>query len=203
MAGCFGLAEDHHDHRTPLNQLVEAHPVVDCFQLYRLGLLAPGSSATIETGTGPCRLETDAAGNLTLDGQPIRIVPHSALPLRAFECPRCLALKYRLHRVGQAPAAEAAPVERWLCRICSQLHYNSRHCHRSVPGLHRARWLRRRIGVDPRLFTPIAPKPLNARRYWRLAHEIREIEERLVEHLRVGVADVLQRRLDADRRRGR
>jgi hypothetical protein len=79
----------------------------------------------------------------------------------------------------------------------------SRHRDRSVPGLHRARWLRRRIGADPRLFTRIAPKPLQARRYWRLAREIRELEARLAEHLAHSVVDVLERRLDASRRRRR
>jgi hypothetical protein len=82
------------------------------------------------------------------------------------------------------------------------LDYASRHRLRSrgARGYHRAIYLRRRIGAPLQLFTAIAPKPLNARRYWRLAHEIREIEKRLVEHLRADVADVLEKRLDADRR---
>jgi hypothetical protein len=191
MSACIGLGGDPLDLRRPPDRLVETYLVVDVFQLYRLGSLSPGASAVLEIGPVPCRVATDAAGNLTLDGQPIRLVPHPALPLRAFECPGCERDCYRLYRV-----------ERWLCRRCAKLDYSSRHRHRSVPGLHRARWLRQRIGAGP-LFSRIESKPLQPHRHWRLACEIREIEERLIEHLRVDVGDVLERRLDADRRRGR
>jgi hypothetical protein len=191
MTGCFGLAEYQHDQRTPLDQLVEAHPVVDVFQLYRLGLLAPGASAVLETGPVPCQVSTDGLGNLSLDGQPIRVVPHVALPLRAFEC-RCGALRYRLYRVNSGE---------WLCRLCAKVDYACRHRHRSVPGYWRAVQLRKRIGAPERLFTPIEPKPLQARRYLGVVLKIRKIEEGLVEHLRTDVTAVLERRDHAKRRR--
>jgi hypothetical protein len=74
----------------------------------------------------------------------------------------------------------------------------SRHQHRNVPGYWRLRQLRRRVG-SPELFSPIAPKPLKARRYWATVLEIRRIEATLIEH-GANVAAVLEARLE--RRRG-
>ena len=125
MSACIGLGGDPLNLRRPREQLVESRPVADVFQLDRSRLLAPKTSAVIEIpGHDPCRLATDAAGKLTLDGQPIRLVSHVALPLRAFQCPRCQKDRYRLHRVNGE----------WLCRICSGLDYACRHRHRSRPA---------------------------------------------------------------------
>jgi hypothetical protein len=70
-----------------------------------------------------------------------------------FECPMCRRRCRHLH------------LRRLACRRCSQLDYSSRHMHRSVPGLHRVVYLRRRIGAELRPFSPIAPRPRSHRRY--------------------------------------
>ena len=75
------------------------------------------------------------------------------------------------------------------------LHYSSRHLNRMLPGFNRLVRLRRRIGADPRPFTPIAARPWWYKRFWRIAGEIRQLEERLVGHLRVDVNDALERRV--------
>jgi hypothetical protein len=49
------------------------------------------------------------------------------------------------------------------------------------------------------LFTPIAPKPLSARKYLKLALELRKVEAGLLEHIRSDVCAVLERRVNANR----
>jgi hypothetical protein len=69
MSACIGLGGDPLNLRKPLDQLVETHPVIDCFWLSKQGLLSPEASAVLEIpGNAPCLLAVDAAGNLTLDG---------------------------------------------------------------------------------------------------------------------------------------
>jgi hypothetical protein len=63
-----------------------------------------------------------------------------------------------------------------------------------IPNYHRLMRLRRKIGADPRPFTPITPRPLRCNRYWRIVREIRQLEAGLVGHIREDVADVLERR---------
>jgi hypothetical protein len=52
-----------------------------------------------------------------------------------------------------------------------------------MPGLHRIRKLRQRIGVDERPFTPIPKRQRRHLRYHRIVDEIRELEAKLVGHL--------------------
>jgi hypothetical protein len=84
------------------------------------------------------------------------------------------------------------------CRKCCKLDYASRHTHRSVPGLHRIRWLRRLIGVDERPFTLLPRRQRHHLRYNRLVEEIRVLEAKLVGHLGE-INRTLERRV---RRRG-
>jgi hypothetical protein len=81
------------------------------------------------------------------------------------------------------------------CRRCSRLDYSSRHLHRSVPGLNRLRYLRRKLGLELRPFAPIPPRPSSHTRYNRIVAEIRALEAGLVGHLRADINDVLARRL--------
>jgi hypothetical protein len=190
MSAVFGLlGHPPQDDLVPLDRMVEAHLVADVHQLAREGLLTVGTEARIEGGPGhgACRLAVHEPGILELDGQPIRLVPHCALPMHSFVCPGCGRDCYRLHR--------AAGI--WRCRTCHRLDYASRHRHRSIPGFNRAIYLRRRLahyGVSAELFSLIAPRPLSHRRFWRLALELRQLEERLLRHLREDVRIVLQRR---------
>ena len=56
--------------------------------------------------------------------------------------------------------------------------------------------------IAPELFSPIAPRPRHHRRYWRLALELREIEEGIARYLGADINDVLEAR-DARRVRSR
>jgi hypothetical protein len=182
MVAVFGLGEPQHDHLVPLERLVEANPMLDVHQLAREGLLTPGREAKISNGG--YLLAVHEAGNLELDGQQIRLGWHRALPLRVLVCPACERDCYRLHQVAG----------RWACRTCHRLDYACRHRGRTIPRLHRVRYLRRRIAADPAPFTPLPAKPLHARRHWRIAREIRWLERALIEHGRRDVAAVLERR---------
>jgi hypothetical protein len=107
--------------------------------------------------------------------------------MSVFVYPLCSTDRYRLHLIGGV----------WACRDCQKrrhhVDYACRHIQRSVPVWHRIGWLRRRIGADPRPFMPLPAKPVQWRRYWRLAREIRALEERLIQHGR-DIASVLQSR---------
>ena len=100
-----------------------------------------------------------------------------------FECPVCHRRCRHLY------------LRQLACRGCSGLDYSSRHRYRSVPGFNRISYLRRKLGVDLRPFSPIPPRPRSHVRYWRTVAQIQAIEARLVGHLKTDVNDVLERRL--------
>ena len=186
MTGAFGACDVWHDSLVELGRLVEANPAVCVFSLYREGLLTPGIEARIggNREDGGYLTSVPEPGKVLLDGQPIRLVWHRMLPARVFICPSCGRESYRLHRVNDA----------WACRRCHRLDYACRHRGRTIPGLARIRSLRRRIGASSVLFSPLPAKPLQARKHWRLAREIRQLEARLIDHGRSDVAEVLERR---------
>jgi hypothetical protein len=176
--------EDQHHDRVPFERLTQAHPCVDCFALYREGLFAPGASARLETPRGGYQIASHEAGKILIDGQPVRVGWHPALPQRVFICEACGQTRYKLFHVGG----------RWACARCQRLTHASRHHHRMLVGWHRLMLLRHKIGASPVPYTSITPKPLRQRRYWRIVLEIRQIEARLVGHIREDVSDVLERR---------
>jgi hypothetical protein len=194
MVAVFGLGEHYQDDLVPLDRLVESHVAVSVHDLAREGLLVLGTEARIEGlgGHAPYHLAVRQAGILELDGQPIRVAWHRALAMRVFVC-TCGRDCYKLHRSGGV----------WACRRCHGLDYACRHRGRTIPGLNRAIYLRRRLGVDPRPFAPIEPRPLSHRRFWRLVLELRELEARLVTHLRQDVRIVLEKRDGKRRTRSR
>ena len=185
MAGCFGLHQGHPPH-VPPERFAESRPCLNVFNLQRVGALVDGAVIELRIGDGECLRLVRAPGKISIGNQAITIGSHPKLPMPVFTCPGCGTARYRLYEV------EA----RWACRRCHKLDYASRHTYRSVPGLHRLRWLRRRLGADPRPFTPLPPKPPHWRRYWRLAREVRTLEEALVRHGREDVAGVLEKRLE-------
>ena len=65
----------------------------------------------------------------------LRTRPDPALNFRHWVCPVCDRSCRHLYYIGG----------QWQCRICGRLGYASRRCFRSLPGYHRARWLRRRL----------------------------------------------------------
>jgi hypothetical protein len=118
----------------------------------------------------------------------------------AFICPDCSRLCCRLHFT-----------DAWRCRKCAKLDYWCRHRERTVPGLSRARWLRKRLGAgaDPQLFAPIDLRSLKPSRSLRsnrvkrlqVLAELSELEKRIVGYLGERICDVLERREDARQRR--
>jgi hypothetical protein len=162
--------------------LVGDCPSLSVFELRKAGLLALGAQWAVELGTTPTQIATRTPGILKLGDQAIPIRSHRTVPAEVFGCPKCDRDCYVLHFINGE----------WRCRTCPPaLGYRCRHL--KVRGLARLIWLRKRVGA-PQLFAPIAPKRRQARRYWRLAREIRAIEERLVGHLRFDVGDVLEKR---------
>ena len=187
MPGCFGLLEDPHPSHFPPERLVEAQPCLDVFALGRQGLLMPGASATLLWGDRGCQLATREVGILEVDGAVIRVRTHVVLACPVFACPICDRDCYRLHCVDGS----------WACRKCHRLDYRSRHRNRSIPGLNRALYLRRLIDAGP-LFSPITPRPLSQRKFWRIVAEIRRLESGLVRQTRQDVTASLRKRLERD-----
>jgi hypothetical protein len=190
MSGCFGLLDDGNPHHVPLERFTAEHSCVDVFVLRREGLLVVGASAWLETKHGGSRLEAREVGKIFIDGEPVVLGSHPIWPWASvFLCPQCQQTRQKLFRVAG----------RWACYRCHGLTHASRHVHRTIPGWHRLMRLRRKIGADPVPFTPIAPRPVSHRKYWRIVREIRALEAGLVGHVREDVADVLQRRHDRGR----
>ena len=150
--------------------------------------------ARVEISAGGCgyQLASHEAGKISIDGQPVVIGTHPALLQPVFICPACRRIRYKLFEVGG----------RWACYRCHELTHACRHVHRTIPNLHRLKRLRRKIGADSQLFTPIASKPSYATRYWRIVAEIRQLEAGLVQHARRDVCDVIERRHDRSRCHG-
>ena len=118
--------------------------------------------------------------------QRIAIVWHSPLPWigkPAFVCPACNRDCYCLH--------EKAGV--FACRKCHGMSYASRHLYRSVPGVHRVSRLRRKIGADPRPFTPLPKRPKHHARFHRVVAQILFEERALLGHLQTLTRDLDRR----------
>lgn len=182
--GAFGLLDDHHHERVPVERLAENYPCVSVHWLYREGLLVVGASARLETAHGGYQMATREPGKIWIGDQVVVIGSHPVLKLSVFICPTCQNTRYKLFEVAG----------RWACYRCHGLTHASRHAHRTIPNYHRLMRLRRKISADPRPFTPIPPMPSRQRRYWRIVREIRQLEAGLVRHIREHVADVLERR---------
>jgi hypothetical protein len=183
MAGTFGLTGSNNDSAS-VERLLSTYPMLDVHALQRQGALVEGVAVVLQIPGMGCRRATRGAGNLNVEGQLIAIRPHPALPMPVFGCPRCGTDRYKLYAVSGI----------WACRDCHALDYACRHAHRSIPSLHRIAWLRRRLNADPRPFTALPPRPLQNRRHWRLAREIRRLEAELIQHARLDVIEVLERR---------
>jgi hypothetical protein len=169
----------------------EAHPTLRVFELYRAGALVPGTATRIEgiAAQNPGPLTLAAAGKVIVDGAPIAVRPHPVAVV-TFGCPVCDADRYKLYFKNGL----------WACAACHGLDRSSRHRHRSIRGLYKLAQLRRRIGADPTPFTPIAPKRINARNFWRDVIEIRRIEASLA-GIAADNAQVLESRHDRRSRR--
>ena len=186
MIACFGLIEDHgNSYHFPGIRLIEANPRVDIWVLLRSGALTPGTEVELRYGPVGSHLAT-REGGILIDGTRVLLIwdePMQGVGRCWFECPVC---KQRCRHLYLRQLA---------CRRCSRLDYSSRHLHRSIPGLNRLRYLRRKLGLELRPFTPIPPRPKHHLRYHRIVAEIHALEAGLVGHLQTDVNDVLARRL--------
>jgi hypothetical protein len=50
MVGCFGLRDDHHHTRVPLDLIVEANARLDVWALLQCGALAEGATTRLQWG---------------------------------------------------------------------------------------------------------------------------------------------------------
>ena len=121
---------------------------------------------------------------LTAGNCRIELRPHPMLRAPMFGCPQCNRACYRLYEVaGQ-----------WTCRTCGRLDYSSRHCDRSIAGLARLLWLRRRIGAELRPFGSVPDRPSRrVRRFREIVAEIGDLEAKLVGYLGSINADLKRR----------
>jgi hypothetical protein len=208
--GAFGLLNGWHDHLVASDQLVEAHPMLDVHLLEREGLLVAGTEAQIgDLGDRRPTLEAGKAragesagqpinyrvlpggGQIELDSQFVSVSWHRALKLRVFICGICGRDCYKLYRVGT-----------WACRRCHRLDYASRHRSRTIPGLIKLRYLRRRIAAPAELFSPLPAKPkprMSAIEHLRLSRQIRQLEQALIEHSLRHLCVVLEKRYGRSR----
>jgi hypothetical protein len=106
-----------------------------------------------------------------------------------FVCPGCQQDRYRLYAHNGS----------WACQRCAGLDWSCRHRHRSIPGLARLKWFRRRLKLSEQPFSPIPDRPRSHVSFHRLANEIRMIERGLVEHLG-GINRALRRRVRKGKR---
>src|SRR5262249_8430422 len=120
----------------------------------------------------------------------IELRPHPISRASVFACPKCNMTCYKLFEVDG----------NWMCRTCGKLDYSCRHEHRSIRGLARLLWLRRRIGAKQRPFAPLPKWPPQATRKRALADEIRELEIGLLGHLQT-VTGHLERRIESRKRK--
>jgi len=186
MTGFSGLADRPQNDHLDAERFVENHPVANVFELYRAGLLV-GEAVEL-----PEPDETDGGGRRPVPPagkfQTVRITWEPAQAPPMFLCPSCGSRRYKLHGTEG----------RWWCRKCANLDFWSRHKGRTVPGLSRARWLRRRLGASAELFSRIEPRSRHHRRYWRLVIELRQLEARIAVYLGANINSVLERRYGPD-----
>jgi hypothetical protein len=174
MAGCFGLAEDHHENSTPPERLTSSHACLDVFRLRKEGLLTLGSSAVVHLTNNatsapvPCLLVVHRAGNLEINREIVRFAAHRCLHAEVWICPVCSKDCYRIYDVGG-----------WRCRWCARLKYPSQSRNRSIPNYARLVYLRRRLGASEIPFSPLPQAFPWQRKRWRLVTEVRRIEKAL------------------------
>jgi len=122
-------------------RLIENRSRVDVWALQQCGALMDGATTELWAGLRGYQLATHAP-NLWI-GETRVLVIWDEQGRTWFECPACGRRCKHLY------------FDELTCRICLRLDYSSRHLHRTVPGIHRIRQLRQRIGADPRPFAPL------------------------------------------------
>jgi len=182
MSGVFGRGG--FDSSVSREQWIGSHPRLDAFELRRLGIMRDGVAFDLALGEPVGHIHaTVGTGKLTIGNQTIALAVNAVTGCRVFTCPSCARGCYHLHYVADA----------WACRHCHGLKYPCRSFAQLVRWA-RVQRLRKRLGASPEPFTPLPPMRLQARRQWRIAREIRALEEELIRNAR-HTADGLGKRL--------
>jgi hypothetical protein len=176
----FGLFEDHHHPRIPLDHLVESQARIDAHKLNLIGALTEGTMTELRWGERGYSLAARTV-DILVSGNPL-LVLWDELARPYFACPKCGRRCKHIY------------LDEFACRICCDLDYSSRHLHRSMSGVHRIRRWRRQLGIDPHPFAPIPERPKRHTRFHRIAARIRAEEGKLVGYLS-GVNHDLKRRM--------
>jgi hypothetical protein len=158
MTGCFGLLNDPNHHHVPRERLTDGRPCVCCFALAREGMLMEGAKGTLQTQHGEYQLASRQGGILI--GETFMAMQSHPRNGRNFICPRCGRGCYRIY-----------DADGWACRKCHRLDYPSRHRNRSIPGLNRLLYLRRRVNASG---YPFPHHTKTATRETLLAHRARD-----------------------------
>jgi hypothetical protein len=180
----FGLQEDRHPWPFPLHRVIEPLEGLGIFELGRGGALTEGAYTTVKVGSIPCQLASHGV-EIFVNGFPIQTRPHPMCAARVWVCPACGRDAYRVYLIAGA----------WICRRCGRLEHSSRRIHRTVFGRARALWIRRRLGLEARLFVPLPEIPQSHKRRYALLRELKLLESQLVKHL-AGINDAMERRLE-------
>ena len=191
----FGLFEDHHHTRVPLDRLVEANPRLDVWHLLQCGGLVEGATTRLQWGEKGC-LVARRTPDIWIDGTRIPVtwdepMPGVCRPWFLCGCGRrCRHVYFR---------------DVIACSQCHSLKNASRHLRRQTPGVGRVERLRRKLGnCDVR---PFAPLPARRRGRSRAYHEklvamIHAEEAKLLGHLNSVVHD-LDRRIRVRKAKGK
>src|SRR5262249_43791205 len=127
---------------------------LEIFALQRLGvlysaqpvtLLVGGKRLVVKVGGDGDRMQPSPAVGISVEGFRLGTRPHPMFNFRYWVCPLCQHDCVRVYAFGEG----------WCCRRCARYDYSCRHQNRMVVGRTRALWIRRRLGLDPRLFAPL------------------------------------------------
>jgi hypothetical protein len=193
----FGLFEDHHHTRVPLDLLVEANPRLDIWMLLQSGALLEGATTRLHWGGHGGCLVARRAPDIWIDGIRIAIVwdePISGIARPWFQCLCGARVRHLYLRRGII-----------ACRTCHRLDHGCRHLRRQTPGVGRVERLRRKLGgCDVRPFAPLSLRRRGRSRAYhdKLVAMILDEEAKLLGHLRTVTRD-LERRIEVRRARGK
>src|SRR5262245_762262 len=154
MVAAFGT-ECSPAHHFPASRIAENWPCLNVFELYGQGLL----EATV--------------GSLSPGHKAgFSIVSHGGHRTPMFRC-SCGRGAYKIYCVN----------DRFACRACHALDWQSRHRHRSIKGLTRCLMLRRKLKAEPRPFGALPTLPKYAPRKHAILNQLFEVERGLLGNL--------------------
>jgi len=180
-----GYGSGSHHYYTP-RRTVEGRLNLDVRSLHRAGLLAPSTAGTStwtrngrETGSISHTARGEEEGRATtlelaytLNGEPVR----QYAPLEWTPCHYGGARPWLNCPLCDRRVAVLYAGQRFACRHCHNLAYESSRESASDRGIRKAQEIRRRLGGSANLSLPFPPKPkgMHWRTYYRLEAEAQE-----------------------------